>query len=397
MASHPIFGLVCAGGGAHGAYQVGVLKYIHEKFCAGERSPFQVFTGCSCGSLNTTFYASQSFDAVKSRLWLEELWLNFHIPSYHGNLLKNAAWLFMKELGKPRESRGATWSILDPQPMRDVIQKGFVRKNLDRAMTEESTLGVGVVTTELVSGRCCWFLEGPGAKSWNLFHSIAKIDRLSASHVAASCSVPIFLPPVKIGERYFLDGSVSLDRPLSAAIAMGATRILSIACDKPYPDELPTYSPHFRPRLSNVIRMLINRLSYDAAAAEATQLRTLNNFYDFISRKMLRLGKNEVPVPLFHEEHMPSHYNPIEIYQIHPSKRIKQTSIDADYGHGETVKSGSTRFMFHRKFIRELIEIGYQDAASRHDALSQFFFPKEPSKGWKNLFFGKDSRKESRD
>ena len=84
-----IHGLVCAGGGAHGAYQVGVLKYIHEHFSRENRSPFQVFTGSSCGSLNTSFYAAESFDAYHSRLWLEELWLGFHVPAYHGNVLKN--------------------------------------------------------------------------------------------------------------------------------------------------------------------------------------------------------------------------------------------------------------------------------------------------------------------
>ena len=87
---HPIYGLVCAGGGAHGAYQVGVLKYLHEKFCEDQKSPFEIFTGSSCGALNTTFYAAQSFDACSSRLWLEDLWLHFHVPAYHGNILKNA-------------------------------------------------------------------------------------------------------------------------------------------------------------------------------------------------------------------------------------------------------------------------------------------------------------------
>ena len=55
----PTYALVCAGGGAHGAYQVGVLKYIHEHFCRGDASPFRVFSGTSAGSLNTAFFASR--------------------------------------------------------------------------------------------------------------------------------------------------------------------------------------------------------------------------------------------------------------------------------------------------------------------------------------------------
>ncbi|HTL46602.1 MAG TPA: patatin-like phospholipase family protein [Verrucomicrobiae bacterium] len=373
MKPKPVFGLVCTGGGAHGAYQVGVLKYIHERFSHQERSPFQIFTGCSCGSLNTSFYAAQALDARKSRLWLEELWMGFHIPSYHGNMLKNAFLLFCREKLRAKEDRHATWCLLDPKPMLNVIRNGFVRAHLEKAMAEKATLGIGVVATELVSGRCCWFLEGPHAISWNIFHSLAKVEKITVPHIAASCSVPIFMPPVRVGDRYFLDGSVNLDRPLSAAISMGATRILTIATDKPYPDELPSYSPSFRPRISNVIRMLLNRLSKDAATDEAIQIEAFNQFYHDLSRKNRRLEKGLDRLPLFHEEAMPSHYRPTEILQLHPSKRIKQTSVDAIYGHGEQVKRRHTRFMFHEKFIRELIHLGYEDAKAQHEKLTAFF------------------------
>ncbi len=382
------FGLVCTGGGAHGAYQVGVLKYIHEHFSHGERSPFQVFTGSSCGSLNTSFYAAQSFDARKSRVWLEDLWMGFHIPSYHGNMLHNAAKLFFKQWRKPKAHRHPTWSLLDPAPMQAVIQKGFLREHLDRSMNEGSTKGIGVVATELVSGRCTWFLEGPSALSWNLFHSIGKIDRITVPHISASCSVPVFLPPVKVGDRFFLDGSVSLSRPLSAAIAMGATRVLSISTEKPFPDDLPTYSPHFRPRISNVIRMLLNRLSYNSATDEAKEIHVFNEFYEALSKKTLKLGKGEGPLPLFHHEAHPYHYRPAQVYVIHPSKRIQPISTDADYGRGEKVKRRSTRFMFHDKFIRDLIHRGYEDAKDQNQQLKDFFHGKPSSEksGWRTIF-----------
>lgn len=379
------YGLVCTGGGAHGAYQVGVLKFIHEHFSRGNQSPFQIFTGCSCGSLNTSFFAAQSFDARNSRLWLEELWLGFHIPSYHGNIFKNTARLFWRQWRKPREKRHPTWSLLDPIPMVDVIQKGFIRQNLERSLQGGSTLGIGVVATELVSGRCTWFIEGPNAKPWNLFHSIGREEKITTPHIAASCSVPVFMPPVKVGDRFFLDGSIGLSRPLSAAITMGATKVLSISTEKPVPDELPNYSAHFRPRTSNVIRMLLNRLSYNAAVDEAKEIEVFNQFYEALSKKMLRLGKGEDPLPLFHHEALPYHYRPTEILQIHPSKRIQPISTDAQY-RGEKVRRRSTRFMFHEKFIRELIQLGYEDASAQKQVLEKFFKEPRSGKSWKSMF-----------
>ena len=64
---NPMYGLVCAGGGAHGAYQVGVLKYLHEHFCNGDAGPFRVLCATSADSLGTCFYGSRSFDAPVAR------------------------------------------------------------------------------------------------------------------------------------------------------------------------------------------------------------------------------------------------------------------------------------------------------------------------------------------
>ncbi len=378
MNNSPIFALVCTGGGAHGAYQVGVLKYIHEKFCRGSHSPFQIFTGSSCGSLNTTFFAAESHDAFKKRLVLEELWMQFHIPGYHRHLLKSfVASLYHHWRG--HDAGQSTWSILSPEPMRKIVEKGFSRKNLDFSLKSGSTLGVSIAATELLSGRTCWFSEGPLAKAWNLFHSVGILDSIIGRHLEASCSVPIFLPPVKIGERFYLDGSISMERPLSPAIHMGATHILSIASDHPIPDHLPHYPQNFRPHLTDPIRMLLTRLSCDAIFGEAVQIRMLNRFYQALSRKHKKADADSL-MPLFHEESRPSHYHNVKVCIIHPSKRIRPVpSVSND----ETIHQGrqkKTRFMFHEKFIRELITMGYEDGKARHDEIKDFFTLKGGSK-----------------
>lgn len=387
--NNSIFGLVCAGGGAHGAYQVGVLKYIHEHFCNGRKSPFHIFAGSSCGSLNTSFYAAESYDAHAQRLHLEELWISFHVPQYNRGIFKSSLTrLYSLWLKNRTEASDALISLLDPKPMLEVIKKGFIRTHLDRALKEGTTLGIAVSATELLSGRSVWFQEGIAATSWNLFHSLGVIDKIETDHVAASCSVPIFLPPVKIGSRYFLDGSVSLDRPLSAAISMGANRILSISTDKPFPSELPDYSAGTKPKLSKVIRMLINRLAHDAAADEAKQIDMFNRFYEALSKKNRRRKNRDIPLPLFDDQHLPGDYRPTVIYLLQPSRRIRETeglikSEIPSYG-------GRTRFMFEAGFIRELIDFGYEDARGKHEELRRFFYPETAKKRW-GLFRRKKS------
>ncbi len=382
MAKKDILGLVCSGGGAHGAYQVGVLKYVHEKFSRGQASPFQVFAGSSCGALNTTFFSAQSSDAAQSSLWLEDLWLHFHVPGYHGNLFKNTLKTFYHQWRKKPAHRTEAWSLFSPGPMKDVIQKGFIRENFEKALKAGTTLASAIAATEMISGRSCWFQEGEKAKEWNLFHSIGIKTRLEGVHLEASCSVPLFLPPVKIGEHYFVDGSVGLERPLAAAALMGANRIMTIATDRPVPTSLPQYPAGFKPRFTNIMRLLMNRLSHDPATGETIQIQMMNRFYRVLSaaKKAENQGVPGIPIE---DDSMAAHYNPVSVYMFYPSKRIRDF-----YGFEkrapETPKR--TRFMFHTKFIRELITLGYEDARSRHEALKDFFC-EETARKW--TFFRK--------
>lgn len=385
MKKPPLFGLVCTGGGAHGAYQVGVLKFIHEKFSNESQSPFQIFAGSSCGALNTTFYAAESHDAFQSRLWLEELWMSFHVPAYYGSMLKNVLKAFYTQWRAKKQNFARSWSVLDPGPMLKIVEKGFRRESLEKSLAQKSTHGVAIAATEILSGRACWFQEGSAAAPWNLFHSQGLVDKLGRDHLAASCSVPIFLPPVKIHDHYYLDGSVSLSKPLSAAAIMGASRILTIATDKPLPAALPSYRPGFLPRLPSVVGMLLNRLSHDAARDEAIEIQSFNRFHRALSRRERKEKKDVLPFPLFHEESRPGHYLPIEVFLLFPSKRIRTITGRTDEN-GQTGRR-RTRFMFHENFIREMIDLGYEDAKSRQEDLKKFFQPE--GRRW---FFPKDRK-----
>ena len=68
----------------------------------------RVFTGTSAGSLNTAFCATRSYDAANSRLELEAMWEDFHVPAYHGNVVKNSLLKLIKEWTMPRSRRPST-------------------------------------------------------------------------------------------------------------------------------------------------------------------------------------------------------------------------------------------------------------------------------------------------
>lgn len=369
-----LYGLVCTGGGVTGAYQVGVLKYIHEFFCREGRSPFKIFSGVSCGALSTSFYACESFQASESRLRLGQLWEKFHVPEYHQDILKSVR-LSLVRLAKERATgRQPLWSLLDPKPMLDIIREGYSRENLERAFQSGSTLGVSVAVTEVISYFPCWFLDGPRAVEWKRFHSIGIKDSLSPLHVAASCSIPFFMPPVRIGDHYFVDGSVKLERPFSAAISMGATRILSISTLLS-PAELPSYPSGFKPSYSTLIRFMLRAFTQDLSVSEAEQIRVLNRFSNILHHRGETLEKNErVQNALFDANFPPTAYQPIEILLVQPSRSSEELyrEFQAEQRRLSRNRTPQT-FMFHRDFIRKLIALGYEETQARHAELEQFF------------------------
>ena len=71
LAEKPKTALVLPGGGARGAFQVGVLKAIAELVPKGTPNPFDVISGTSAGAVNSVVLASkaQRFRVAVSRSW----------------------------------------------------------------------------------------------------------------------------------------------------------------------------------------------------------------------------------------------------------------------------------------------------------------------------------------
>lgn len=284
---------------------------------------------------------------------------------------------FVKETTKSRKDKKPCWSLLDPAPLVDVVRRGFVRESFERSMAQGTTLCLSVATTELRSSRLVFFLEGPNAVSWNSGLAIGIETRLEVLHVAASCSVPFAFPPVKIGDHYYSDGGVANKSPFGPAINTGATRILSVATDRPLPDELPRYPPGFKPRLSETLRMLGDQLSHDYATNQAMWIELVNYFREQLPPEQF----SETVKHLMSEKMVNlSNYRPVEIKLFAPSRRISHTDIFDTEVLDQDLKDTSTTLRFHTDFVEKLIKFGYEDAAARQDELAEFFDPGRPQR-----------------
>lgn len=157
--------LVLCGGGSHGALEVGFARALYE---AGHR-PYMIL-GTSIGALNGAFLAAGVDVAT-----LEGLWRVFR--SWKA-LRPNWGWLL-----HPRTAPG----FLNLTPLRRILQR-----ELPVTRFEELTIPLSIVTTDLASGKACYW-EGEG-------------DLMEP--LLASMSLPGVFPQTELDGRLHVDGGI---------------------------------------------------------------------------------------------------------------------------------------------------------------------------------------------
>src|SRR6266850_971463 len=123
MPSGPL-ALVLSGGGARGAYEIGVLRYVLGELVPrlGERALPRLFCGTSVGAINACALAAHAADLGAGVRILEQRWSALELSHVFrrgwGDLAGLARWLigFVHPDGPQ--------SILDPAPLAELVRDG---------------------------------------------------------------------------------------------------------------------------------------------------------------------------------------------------------------------------------------------------------------------------------
>lgn len=196
--------VVMSGGGSKGAFQVGALDYLIQD----QGLDFQVIAGVSTGSLNSVVLSqASSFEELKRyHQQLKDLW--FGIQSDRDIYSKRFLGKLLLFLTKN--------SLYDPRPLFEKLGRNA---SPDRIARSRRQLRLGAVSLE--TGDFLEIDQGqPNLLDWTL----------------ASCSMPLFFPPVSIGGERFVDGGVRSITPLQGAFA--ALKQMMPVTNSELPDEM---------------------------------------------------------------------------------------------------------------------------------------------------------------
>ncbi len=180
--------IVLSGGGARGAYQAGVWKYLQEKKWKPD-----IICGTSVGAINACAIGSGMSAERIIELWLDLNKKNVMRITWKSSVLS----LFKKN----------SFAFVDTSPLRDLLFEKLDFQALNASDQKVVITAVNILNAELA------FFENP---------------ELRIEHILASSAIPLLFPWQLIGGVPHWDGGVMANTPILPAISKGAEEIIVV-------------------------------------------------------------------------------------------------------------------------------------------------------------------------
>ncbi len=387
--------LVLSGGGARGAYEVGVLSYIYGELVrlrGNAVPPVDIVCGTSVGAINACYLAAHMADPVSGVKRLADLWTAIQFEHVLRFNVRQAMKL-------PRVLRGGgegDAGIFDVQPMVDLVTREVSWKMLARAVRRGLLRAVSVSATEIATGRTTLFVDtAPDVPIPSLVNPrvVVRSEIVGPQHALASAAIPLIFPPVRIGSLLYCDGGLRQNTPIAPAIRMGARKILVVGLSKEVrgmavPEALAD-AARTPTGAAFLLGKVLNAFLLDHVQSDVELLRRINqllsdgeavygpDFTERISQRAFDRGGQP--------------YRKIELLVVRPSQDIGRMAgqhvrrgrfsaslaargLMALLDSGLTDESDLASYLlFDGAFARKVIDLGRADAEAMRDRLLAFF------------------------
>ncbi len=374
--------LVLPGGGARGAFQVGVLKAAAELVPRGTVNPFGIISGTSAGAINSVVLAAKARRFRVAIAELEHVWGNFRC--HHVYRTDNLAMLKSSMQWLGALVTGGTLvrmpkSLLDNSPLRALLSSNVRFPRIEHGIDQGWLDAVSVTAAGYSSAKSTAFFEASeGHAAWSRTRRSGVRSRLNLDHLMASIAVPMIFPPVRVGDEYFGDGAMRQATPLSPAVHLGADRILVVGVRNELADgSADPGTPPAYPSFAEIAGYTLDTLFMDGLYSDLERLSRINQLLD--------------TVPADHRGPKLSRMRPIDTMVIVPSEDLRvlahrhrealpvalRTLLWGISGRGRGEGRLLSYLMFEQAYTRELIELGYRDAMRVRDQLRDFIAGKE--------------------
>jgi len=364
--------LVLSGGGARGAYQVGVLRQIarqHPEFS------FPIITGVSAGAINAAFIASHREDMAEATEQLAQRWstlstsavMRTDVPSLLGNALRIAGTMATGGSRIAPPTRG----LVDTKPLRRFLETLVKPENIEANIRDGRLQALAVSATSYRTGDSITFVQGsPETVMWNRFRRQSRADRIGVDHVLASAAIPLFFPAWRVEGEYFGDGSLRQPYPLAPAVHLGADRVLAVSSRFTNTTQVDDSEPGPYPSTARILGLMLNSIFLDQLDADAERLERVNQLLQRVEPKQRwRLPEREVELLVLRPSRDIGRMAALYERKLPRALRHLVRGLGTRRGSGSDLLS---YLLFVPEFLSDLIALGERDADLNRARISRF-------------------------
>lgn len=370
--------LVLTGGGARGAYQAGVLKYLAENI---PEAHFETLIGSSSGAINVAGVASYRGDIQRAGPEIARLWSELEIRDvFRVDFLSifriGLRWIFDLTVGGIF-GRPIAHSLVDTSPLRKLLTRLIRPDNIQDAIEKGDLRHVAVSATEVYSGSLVTFVQSKSAKNWQRARRRSKQTTLSVEHIMASSAIPMLFPSVLLQNRRYVDGCIRSTAPLGPAARLGAEKIFAVGVRRYYTKEIGNHfdvepsEPEPDANVAQLGALILNSLFSESLDSDVDHLERLNSMVATQATGNFAMRKIDVMVI------RPSEDLGALAQQFHDELpllvRYLLRGLGSERGNSSDILS---YLLFVPKFTTKLIDLGYHDAREEHQRIKQFFVDK---------------------
>ena len=368
--------LILPGGGARAAYQVGALRALARMTPRGRPLPFPVVCGTSAGAINAVMLAAHADDFRRGVARLVRWWRRVRTGDvYDTDLAKlsrhGMRWLAGVLTGRPGPDEAA--SMLDNVALGELLRDAIDFARIDTHLKSGALHAVAVNATSYSTGFAITFFQGElSAAPWRRTRREGRVAALSIDHLLASTAIPFVFPAVRLGDDWYMDGSVRQLTPLSPALHLGARRVLVLSIGQFAGQQAAAPAAPRYPSFAQTAGHALSTIFLDNLGVDLERLHQLNRLAsvvppDELARRGIRLGH-------------------VDAFVLAPSRDLGETAMTYASrlpagvralmrGFGSTQGAGAnltSYLLFEPAFVRTLLALGFADAMARRDELDAF-------------------------
>jgi NTE family protein len=383
--------MILSGGGARGAYEVGVLSYVLDGYARLRGAPprIDILCGTSVGAINACFLAAHLADPTVGIRRLVDLWTELNLARVLGFGFKQAMTMHRVVLGGGVEAAG----LFDVTPMAQLIEREIPWRAVARTLRHGHLSALSVSATEVASGRTVIFMQtGPDGTLPTTAppRTIIRGALIGPLHALASAAIPILFPPVRIGRELFMDGGVRQNTPIAPALRLGATHVFAVGLSREVGGIESGGEDQKPPGAAMVLGKVLNAFLLDHVQTDYEVLTRVNRMIEDGESAFGAGFLPQVNKQVSNRGDLP--YRHVHSLVVRPSADIGK--LAAGYVRSGALRAGggltrrilslldvgeateadlASYLLFDGNFAKKLIDLGRADAEARKHEIAEFF------------------------